>query len=131
MISSNIKYVVAIATILLFTALAVGLDVDLCGPIFSKHCRNLNRLYQNMTGLMATSLALFGLAGLLAILALMKSVRWIPIVELVAIVAGAIFLLTSLCLYYHNTKYWATLMAGIAMTLSFETAAFLLMDMFT
>ncbi|VDN99086.1 unnamed protein product [Rodentolepis nana] len=131
MIHAGVKYVVAIIAIIIFTCLAVSLDVNVCGPIFSIRCRNINDSYIQMTGLIATALILFGVAAILSILALMKSLRWIVILEMLVILAGAILMFTALLILYRNTFYWASLMGGVAMSLAFETAAFLLIEMMT
>ncbi|VDL62574.1 unnamed protein product [Hymenolepis diminuta] len=131
MIFSNTKYVLATFAIILFTCLAVSIDVSVCGSIFSTGCQNISLLYVQMTGLMATALAIFIVAAILSVMALMKSVKWFAILEFVVLVAGAVLMLAALCIYYRKNYYWAPLMGEIAMTLSFETAAFLLMEILT
>nr|CDS27056.1 expressed protein [Hymenolepis microstoma] len=125
----NIKYVLAMLAILLFTCLAVGLSVEECGCIFSINCRSNNHIYEEMTGLMATSLSLFMIAAIISIVAVFNWNKWIIIANFVVILIGAIMMLAALAIFYRDFHYWATLMTGIAMTLSFETAAFLLIDL--
>ncbi|VDD74528.1 unnamed protein product [Mesocestoides corti] len=124
----KIKYVIALLVILLFTCLAVGLDINICGPLFSSNCRS-DKVYKQMTGLIATALALFIIGVLLSTVSLRKRKRWISICEFIAVALGAIMLLAALCLFYKGKHFWAPLMAGVAMTLAMETAVFMLIDM--
>ncbi|VDN99085.1 unnamed protein product [Rodentolepis nana] len=127
----NIRYVLALLAILLFTCLGVGLSVGECGCIFSTHCRANDYIYVQMTGLMATSLCLFMIAAAISIVAVFKCNKWMNVVNFIIILIGAILMLAALCIFFRDYHYWASLMGGIAMTLSFETAAFILMDLFT
>ncbi|VDN99932.1 unnamed protein product [Rodentolepis nana] len=127
----NIKYVFAMVAILIFTCLAIGLSVDECGCIFSTNCRLNNYIYEQMTGLMATSLTLFMVGAIISIAAVFNWNRWVTIGNFIVILLGAIFMLAALAIFYRDFHFWATLMGGIAMTLSFETAAFLLIDLLT
>lgn len=128
---ANIPYVLAMLAILVFTCLAVGLSVDECGCVFSISCRSSNYIYQQMTGLMATSLALFMIATIISIIAIIKCNKWIIIVNFLIILSGAVFMLAALAIFYRDNHFWASFMGGISMTLSFETAAFLIIDLLT
>lgn len=127
----NIKYVVAMLAIILFTCLTVGLSVEECGCIFSLSCRSSNQVFEQMTGLMATALSLFIIAAIISVVAVFKFDKWIVIVNFVVILCGAVLMLAGLAIYYRDNHFWASLMGGIAMTLSFETAAFLLIELLT
>nr|CDS27054.1 expressed protein [Hymenolepis microstoma] len=127
----NIRYVLALLAILLFTCLGIGLSVSECGCIFSTQCRDSDYIYVQMTSLMATALCLFIIAAAISILAVFKCNKWFNIVNSVIVLIGAVFMLAALSIFFRDFHYWASLMGGIAMTLSFETAVFLLMDLFT
>lgn len=124
----NIKYVVVLPIILVFTCLAVALDINLCGSLFTKSCQR-DEVYKQMTALLATALALFIIGTMLAFISIFKSKSWIFISEFITVVAGGTLLLTALCIYYQGKHFWAPLVAGIAMTLGMQTSLFMLLDM--
>ncbi|KAM7542207.1 hypothetical protein Aperf_G00000013132 [Anoplocephala perfoliata] len=126
----NVKYVISLIIILVFTCLAMGLHINSCGNIYSNDCQR-DWSYMQMSALIATSLVLFVIGGILAIVSMYKSKRWIFIAEFIAVCSGGIFLLASLCIFYRDNYYWAPLMAGIGMTVALETAIFMLIDMLT
>ncbi|KAM3181484.1 hypothetical protein ACTXT7_014287 [Hymenolepis weldensis] len=127
----NIKYVLALLAIILFTCLGVGLSVSECGCVFCLNCRSTDYIYQQMTGLMATSLTLFIIAAIVAIISVFKCNKWVNITNFIIILIGAVLMLAALSIFYRDNHFWASLMGGIAMTLSFETAAFLFIELFT
>ncbi|VDL62573.1 unnamed protein product [Hymenolepis diminuta] len=130
-IYTNIKYVLALLAILLFTCLGIGLYVSECGSAFSINCRATDYIYEQMTGLMATSLCLFIVAAIISIVAVFICNKWVTIFNFMIILIGAVLMLAALSIFFRDHHFWAPLMGGIAMTLSFETAAFLLIELFT
>lgn len=124
----RIKYIIALTVIVLFTCLGVGLKINLCGALFGGDC-SIYPIYEKMIGLLATALICFIVALVLSIVVMKRHEKMLDIAELIAVFAGAVFSLAAICVYYDTVTIWAPLMMGIAMTLAFETAAFLLIDL--
>ncbi|KAL5107989.1 hypothetical protein TcWFU_007497 [Taenia crassiceps] len=105
----NIKYLVVLPIILVFTCLAVALDINLCGSLFTKSCQQ-DEVYKQMTALLATALALFIIGTIFAFVSIFKSKSWICVSEFITVIAGGTLLLTTLCIYYQGKHFWAPLM---------------------
>ncbi|EUB64068.1 hypothetical protein ECG_06339 [Echinococcus granulosus] len=123
----NIKYVVIMPIILVFTSLAIALDISVCGSLFAQSCQK-SEVYKQMAALIATALALFIIGTVFAFISIFKGKSWICISEFIIVAAGATLMLIALCIYYQGKHFWAPLVGGIAMTLGLETSVFILID---
>lgn len=125
----NIKYVVALLIILVFTSLAVSLEINRCGSVFAHSCQS-DSVYKKMAALMGTALAFFIISIILSCISTLKNKKWIIVCDFFTVTFGAVLVLAALCIYYRGKQYWAPLMGGIAMTAATETAIFILLDLF-